>query len=93
MRLRRMTIGDILSISNDDLRGCPQPAKRSLRAIARLIVQNCRDLSRGKISCAEHAIRNRALWDEVYQGEPNVIGSPASRRDALVCKYLQEMDE
>jgi hypothetical protein len=57
-------------------------------AIAARIEENVRAMYAKEISFEEFSARNRAAWDDVSMGEPNVIGSACSRRHIAVSQLL-----
>lgn len=58
------------------------------KRIATQINQNVADVNAGRITWAEFGVRNRAAWDEVAQGEQNIIGSACCRRHDKVQREL-----
>lgn len=57
--------------------------------IAARIEENVALADSGKITWAEFTARNFAAWDEVAQGEANVIGSACARRHIAVQKLIK----
>ena len=62
----------------------PEEAER----IASAIKANVEDLNENRITWPEFRRRNRALWDEVAQGETNYIGSDCAKRHHDVTRLL-----
>ena len=60
------------------------------KSIAARIIANADDLHCDRITWEQHGERNRALWDEVAQGELNVIGSACHRRHLRVSALLTQ---
>ena len=60
----------------------------TLKQVAAQISENVRALDADEISLAEFDVRQRAAWDQVARGEPNIIGSACSRRHVRVVRYL-----
>lgn len=66
----------------------PRFTQQDAQRIAAQINQNVADVDAGRITWAEFGNRNRAAWDEVAQGQLNIIGSACDRRHGMVHKAL-----
>lgn len=59
--------------------------------IAQRIAQNVADVDADRITWDEFSKRNRAAWDDVAQGELNIIGSACDKRHMAVKRELARM--
>lgn len=60
--------------------------------IAQRIAQNVADVDADRITWDEFSKRNRAAWDDVAQGELNIIGSACDKRHMAVKRELARME-
>jgi len=64
-------------------------ARFNAEKIAKAITQNVRDVTDKRITFAEFDAIQKRLWDQVSQGEQNIIGSACSRRHQAVSKIFR----